>query len=63
VDRIAEAGWLAILARDVSKVLMDLGMCPALVFCFVFTLFLDVKYYKDSASFMFLHHWACCRHP
>jgi hypothetical protein len=28
VDRVIEAGWLAILARDVSKVLVDLGMPP-----------------------------------
>jgi hypothetical protein len=36
---------------------------PALAFCFVFILFLDVKYYKDSVSFMFLHDQACHRHP
>jgi hypothetical protein len=28
VDHVTEAGWLAILARDVSKVLVDLGMPP-----------------------------------
>jgi hypothetical protein len=35
---------------------------PALVFCFVFTLFLNVKYYKDSMPFMFLHYRACRHH-
>jgi hypothetical protein len=30
VECIAEAGWLAILVRDVSKVLVDLGMPPIL---------------------------------
>jgi hypothetical protein len=28
VDHITEAGWLAILARDVAKVLVDLGKPP-----------------------------------
>jgi hypothetical protein len=28
VERVTEAGRLAILARDVSKVLVDLGMPP-----------------------------------
>jgi hypothetical protein len=28
VDRVVEAGWLATLVRDVSKVLEDLGMPP-----------------------------------
>jgi hypothetical protein len=31
VDHITEARWLAILARDVSKVLVDLGMPPSRV--------------------------------
>jgi hypothetical protein len=30
VERVAEARWLAILARDVSKVLVDLAMHPIL---------------------------------
>jgi hypothetical protein len=30
VDHVAEAGQLAILVRDVSKVLVDLGMPPIL---------------------------------
>jgi hypothetical protein len=29
---------------------------PALAFCFIFILFLDVKYFKDSVPFVFLHH-------
>jgi hypothetical protein len=36
---------------------------PTLAFCFVFILFLDVKYYKDLVPFMFLHYRACCCHP
>jgi hypothetical protein len=28
VERVAEAGWLAVLVRDVSKVLVDLGIPP-----------------------------------
>jgi hypothetical protein len=28
VERITEVGWLAILVRDISKVLIDLSMPP-----------------------------------
>jgi hypothetical protein len=28
VEHVDEAGWLAILARDISMVLVDLGMPP-----------------------------------
>jgi hypothetical protein len=35
----------------------------ALVFCFVFILFLDVKYSKDSVPLMFLHYRACGCNP
>jgi hypothetical protein len=28
VDRFTEAGWLAILVRDISIILVDLGMPP-----------------------------------
>jgi hypothetical protein len=28
VERVTEVGWLAILMRDVPKVLLDLGMPP-----------------------------------
>jgi hypothetical protein len=105
VDHITEAGWLAILARDVAKVLVDLGKPPipgipgirtclatswwwwtsswsacekptplatiprirsysflivasiiwlALVFCFVFILFIDVIiFHRLSVSYVF----------
>jgi hypothetical protein len=103
VDRVAEAERLVILAGDISKDLMDLGMSPipgiprdpcaagdilevadvileplreaysfvdiasviqpTLLFCFVFILFLDVRYSKDSVSPMFLFFWACRHNP
>jgi hypothetical protein len=28
VEHVAKTGWLAILVRDVSKILVDLGMPP-----------------------------------
>jgi hypothetical protein len=104
VDHITEAGRLAILVSDVSKVLINLAcppsrrsrgidtqsatswrwwtppamapgircrllvaivsvIHPALAFCFIFILFLDVKYFKDLVPFIFLHHQACRHHP
>jgi succinate dehydrogenase hydrophobic anchor subunit len=34
-----------------------------LAFCFVFILFLDVKYFYDSVHFLFSHYWARCLYP
>jgi hypothetical protein len=42
--------------RRRSLVIVVFIVRPALVFCFVFILFLNVKYYKDSMPFMFLYH-------